>query len=271
MPIGKIMLQGNFAVADFIRAAKLAYIRVAISHLFPAGARVNVSRLSVVTGLTRKEVAALVSRSGDQQNKSFASLKKQRALRVLNGWTIDPRFRGSLGEPAKLSPRGERRSFALLVKLYGGDVTPNSVLRELERMRAVRQTKSGHLLLRAVPDKRRSSERLTELAQVFADLANTLLSHAPNRSTPESFGFRDSLLATPDQAARFERVFSNRAAVMLEGADQWFEGQKERTGTSRGSGRFRVGIGVYLIKGISPDTRLPCKNESVRKLRTNHR
>lgn len=250
VPIGKILLRGNLGVAHLIRAAKQAYLRAAIVHLFPAGVRLNASRLSVVTGLTRKEVSTLISRT-PKERASSTTLKQQRALRVLRGWAVDPRFRTSLGAPASLSIRGERRSFSLLVKLYGGDVTPNSVLRELERMEAVRFTPSGALALRTLRPKMRPTHGLAELSQIFADLANTT-SEDRQLKAPIFFGFKGSTLGSADQAGRFERIFSSRAAAMLEGADHWFQGQRASGGAAAASDRLRVGIGVYLVKSDVP-------------------
>jgi hypothetical protein len=242
------MLKGNLGVWDLIRAAKQAYLRAAIAQLFPAGSRVNASRLSVATGLTRKEVAALVSRSAADLARNSGTTKYQRAFRVLRGWMADPRFRSNAGGPAALPLRGERRSFSLLVKLYGGDVTPNAVLRELERMNAVRFARSGTISLRRARHVEKPTQRLAELARVFGDLANTTCGEKRVNATP-FFGFRDCIVRSSDQVARFQRIFSTRAAAVLEGADQWFASQRARATPSdvSGSGQ-RVGIGVYLIK-----------------------
>ena len=59
-PIATFMLQGEISAALLVQAAKLAYIRAAVTDLQLKGAKANVSRLSVVTGMTRKEVASLL-------------------------------------------------------------------------------------------------------------------------------------------------------------------------------------------------------------------
>jgi len=54
------MIRGGLGVGQLTEAAKLAYVLAAIDEVIPAGRRPNVSQLSVVTGLTRKEIAAML-------------------------------------------------------------------------------------------------------------------------------------------------------------------------------------------------------------------
>jgi len=149
LPIARRMLGAGSGVGTLIEAAKIAYVQAATEKLFPLGGRINISRLSVATGLTRKQISAHL-RAGEAQR--CPSLRnEQRTARVIRGWQNDRRFRNGSGNPADLPMRGRRRSFELLVKIYGGDVTPVSVRRELERIKAVRVNRSGELRLRLRP------------------------------------------------------------------------------------------------------------------------
>ena len=145
-PTVRRMLRHGVGVDALIRAATQAYIRTAIAELFPEEARVNVSRLSVVTGMPRPRVSALVVKQS-KNGKAPKPLKVQGTLRVLRGWHTDPRFHNEKGRPAELSLRGDRPTFAMLVKRHGGDVTPIAVLRELERLNAI-ATHHGRVRLR---------------------------------------------------------------------------------------------------------------------------
>src|SRR5882724_1414050 len=82
-PTVQRMLRSGVGVDALIRAATQAYIQTAIAELFPE-ARVNVSRLSVVTGMPRPRISALVKQS--KGGKAPKPLKVQGALRVLRGW-----------------------------------------------------------------------------------------------------------------------------------------------------------------------------------------
>jgi hypothetical protein len=254
------MLKGGLGIGDLILAAKKAYVRAAIAYVAPVGVRVNASRLSVITGMTRKEVTAIVKEIKGVPSARLREVKEQRALRVLRGWKLDPRFCNNKGEPAWLPLRGERRSFSALVRAYGGDVTPNSVLKELERINAVTFSRSRGLHLRSARLRGKSTEHLMDLARLFSDFANTVSPQHASSDRPLFFGFKDSVVDSLDQAARFQRTFSNRAAVMLQGVDQWIASQRQSgTKSVLREDKRRVGIGVYLVQADSSSGRTPAK------------
>jgi hypothetical protein len=257
LPIGRLMIKGGLGVGDLIRAGKKAYVRAAIAYVAPPGVRINASRLSVITGLTRKEVTAIVNELRGARAARFGEVKEQRALRVLRGWRLDPRFCDNKGAPARLPLRGDRRSFSALVREYGGDVTPNSVLKELERMKVVTFSRSRVLCLRSTRVSAKSTEHMADLARLFPDFANTVGPQCAGNGRPLFFGFRESVVESSDQAARFQRTFSNRAAVMLQGVEQWVgsQNQTRRIKSAVGEEECRVGIGVYLVQGASGCTR----------------
>lgn len=250
LPISSRMLAGGLGIQDLIRAAKLAYVRAAVAYLTSAASRVSASHLSVITGLTRKEITILLKEGAASATVLRNQAKQQRARRVLRGWRVDPRFCDNGGSPANLPLRGERKSFSALVKLYGGDVTPNSVLKELERLKAVSLTKSGSLRLRSAEVASQSTDHMTELARLFPDFANTVSPENPPDGRPLFFGFKDSVVDSSDQAAKFQQTFSNRALAMLQGVQQWLVSQEQNRPlkSNARTKRVHVGIGVYLMQ-----------------------
>ena len=274
LPIARLMLKGGLGIGDLIRACKEAYLRAAIAYVTSAGSRINASHLSVVTGLTRKEVTAILNELEGSATVRRGEAKEQRVRRVLRGWKLDPRFCDNKGQPARLPLRGERRSFSALVKIYGGDVTPNSVLKELQRMGAVTSSGSRGLRIRSTRAAAKSTEHMTDLARLFPDFASTVSPQSSIDGLPRFFGFRDSVVDSSDQAAKFQRTFSNRASAMLQGVQQWLASQDQsRKATSvAGNKRWRVGIGVYLVQGNddSRQSRARTRRETVGQL-TNSR
>jgi hypothetical protein len=248
LPISRLMLESGVGVNQLLRAAKHAYVKAAIAEVLPPGSRVNISRLSVATGLTRKDVTSVVKYFSGTRPQSASRTKEQRALRVLRGWITDPRFHDQRGRPAELPPRGESSSFQRLVRLYAGDVTPAAVLRELERMRAVSTTRANTLRLRV---RRRTStghwvQRAADLARLFGDFAGTVSGPRTSDETPVFFGFRECDGLSPDEIARFQRDFAKRGAALLEGFEHWLASRDRAIDSSGGR---RVGVGVYLVKG----------------------
>src|SRR4051812_1052192 len=84
---GVLMLAGVSAT-EFEAAAKMGFIQAAGRVAKLRNSRVNRSAVATMTGLSRVEVKRLME-SGPHAASGRA---RQRALRVLDGWQIDPRF-----------------------------------------------------------------------------------------------------------------------------------------------------------------------------------
>jgi hypothetical protein len=145
-PLAKWLLEAGIGVGDLLTLVKIAYVRAARDQGRASGAepgRPNVSRIAVVTGLTRTEVTSILAsaeadRPGDRG--------RQRAERVLSGWWNDSAFQDETGAPAVLPLRGRGRSFAALVDRYSGErLLAASILDALLRVKAVRRLPDGRL------------------------------------------------------------------------------------------------------------------------------
>ena len=120
-PLVKWLLQAGLGVGDLMSLVKVAYVRAAREQGLEShgeNQRANASRIAVVTGLTRAEVANILS--GDQLENPYRR-GRQRAERVLSGWWNDPAFQDSAGRPRILQLRGAKGSFAGLVDQYSGE------------------------------------------------------------------------------------------------------------------------------------------------------
>lgn len=255
LPIARMLLRSGFGAGELIRAAKQASVKAALIEVIPLGSRINVSRLSVATGLTRKEISSLLGRSLNAKSLSQKTTLEQRAWRVLRGWHTDPEYRERSGRLAALPFAGKQKTFSTLVRRYGGDVTPRSVLRELERIKVVTKTRSGMLRLhsRALHSRSLLIQQLADLARIFRDFATTVAGNDREGKSQGFFGFKDAVVPSLDQAALFQHTFAERGAILLESFEQWQKGQArslKRTLPSPNA-KVRVGLGVYLIQDSS--------------------
>lgn len=249
LPIARLLVSAGTGIDQLVRAAKRAYLRGAVEAVLPRGQRINISRLSVVTGMTRKEISSLLRDSRGDWIPTARPHGEQRALRVLRGWLTDPRFQNRSGRAATLPYRGRAKSFAHLVRLYGGDVTPKSVQRELERLDLIEFTRAGMLRLR--PARTRSgigAYQLSDLARLFEDFAFAIMQPKANTESPSFFGFKDSTVPSTSDAAFFMSRFSRRAAALLEDFEEWSAGRDSPNSPSRDQAAVRVGLGVYLLR-----------------------
>lgn len=251
-----MLVASGVGIDVLIHAAKRAYLTEAMDAVTRLDGRANISRLSVATGMTRKEVSALLKHAENVLSTSGAR-GQHRALRVLKGWMTDSRFRNRKGRPCELSYRGNLPSFSQLVRLYAGDVTPKSVLRELQRMEVIAITGAGRLRLRSTRSRNNMemNYRLADLASLFEEFAFSAI-HADDKPPTSSsmFGYKRVTASSARDAAHLMRRFSSRATALLEDFQRWALAQKTTESLSRPSSEARkLGLGIYLV---STDSRL---------------
>ena len=134
-PLARFLLKGGVGYREFAEIAKHAFVDVATKDYGLRGRPTNISRVAVMTGLTRKEVRRI--RESKEKVGSDLASKETPISQLLHRWHTDTEFLGDNGEPMALDANGESGSFASLVKKYGGDVPPGAMRTELERIDAI--------------------------------------------------------------------------------------------------------------------------------------
>jgi hypothetical protein len=250
VPLVRLFLRAGLGAGEFALASKLAFIRVAAENATIAQ-RLNASAIAASTGLTRKEVRALLSLLGSSGPLPRRDITRQRTVRVLQGWITDPAYHDRDGVPKPLPMRGGDVSFEGLVRRFAGDVTPVSVFRELQRAGSVSRAQSGLIKLRRQSTRQRGygSEVLGEIAMHVADLAATLVGNIERRDHPTFAGFQE-IESVPEAVAQvFNAVFAERAGLLLEGVMRWASTQQMQLKKNKNSAEAmrRVGMGIYFI------------------------
>jgi hypothetical protein len=246
-PLVRILLRNGMAAKTFHELVKSTYVAVARDEFGINGKKATISRIAILTGLTRKDVQSLIDtplrrkdRYGDEYN---------RAARVLTGWLRDPDFGDGRGHPRPLRMLGKRLSFRELVKRYSGDIPVRAMLDELLRVGAVKQLKDGRLglVVRGYIPQKGLDQKMAILGQDTADLITTIDHNVyVNPSSPriQRKVMYDNVPA--ESAEAFRSVAQARAQEMLEALDRWLSHRdRDANPTAKGKGRVRVGLGVY--------------------------
>ncbi|MFN8391873.1 MAG: DUF6502 family protein [Bdellovibrionota bacterium] len=146
-PLIRFALRHSISVQQIIETVKQAVVQLGAEEMERAGQKVNVSRLSAMTGLHRRDVIRLRTES---QSKP---LPMPLAARVVNQWENDKRFLGKNGRPRVLQITPERNEFLKLLDSVSTDLHPGTVLFELERIGTVVRRSESVKLVRshAVP------------------------------------------------------------------------------------------------------------------------
>jgi hypothetical protein len=248
-PLVRVLLRNGIAFGTFSDLAKRVYVDVAAEEFGIEGRKQSISRISVITGLTRKEVLRV--RRLPDPGASESAERYNRAARVIGGWVRDRRFWNDLGAPAVLQfDRGER-TFTDLVKAYSGDATPRAVLDELLRVGAVERTENGDIRLigRAYIPRTDETEKLGILGTDVADLIRTI-DHNIQRPLEPFFQRKVSYDNLPAEALPEFRAFASaRAQTLLEELDQWLSRQdRDANPAAEGTGRMRAGLSIYYFE-----------------------
>ena len=247
-------MKSGMGAGELQIAAKVACIGEAAKSA-RLGNRLNHSRIAAATGLTRKDVRMLSGLLKSGTIVAKRAVAKQRTTRVLHGWCTDPEYLDRRGDPVRLTMKGPRLSFHSLVRRYGGDVTPVSVLKELLRSGAVSRTDGGRLAVRKHTPRVRGFgvEVVAEFAARLRDLGSTLVDNIEYAKHPIFVGFSDIKNLSADEAALFQETFSERAASLVDGVERWRTSQaRMRTKSKKSQAKegTRVGLGVYLVEQL---------------------
>ncbi|HEX6017752.1 MAG TPA: DUF6502 family protein [Burkholderiaceae bacterium] len=249
-PIVRMLLRNSMPFAAFEALAKRVYVEVAFEEFAIPGKRPTISRASVLSGLTRKEVQRLVAPAppDDGDGPDFHN----RATRVLTAWARDPRYRGADAKPRQLEAEG-KASFADLVRRHSGDMPAAAVMDELLRVGAIRRTARGQLALvqRAYVPAQGQLEKLAMLGTDVTDLIETIDHNVEHGAEDARFQrkvlYRDMPVAV---LPAFRKVSAARAQALLEQLDAWLA--RRAAAPDAGSApRARVGLGIFAIEQVS--------------------
>lgn len=141
-PVLTFCLRHGLRYHQLVEIQKQVFLNLAADEIESRGERVTVSRLSVTTGINRREVTRIYKRGETVDDRQSL------ASRILGQWEQDPHFLTKSGKPRILSFGDEDSDFTKLVAAVSRDVGPASVLAELERIGAVERTRGGVKLTR---------------------------------------------------------------------------------------------------------------------------
>lgn len=250
-PLVRLLLRNGLPHGAFADLAKRVYIEVAREEFGIPGRKQTNSRVSVITGLSRKEVLR-VTRLPRPDDSATAD-RYNRAARVISGWVRDPQYRGDGGMPVRLSMEGEGPTFAELVKRYSGDVPARAVLDELLRVGAVERDAEGKVGLRtgAYVPATGEIEKIGILGTDVAELIDTI-DHNLQASPGEAFFQRKTLYDNlPEESVeRLRAEIAGHAGTFLERTDgRLAEHDRDVNPSVSGTGRWRAGLGIFWFQG----------------------
>jgi len=249
-PLVRILLRNGVAYGALADAIRKCYVDVAFEDFAPEGKKQTVSRVSALTGLTRKEVKRLHELDGEDYEASQE--RYNRAVRVISGWMNDRRFLDVKGKPAVLPLEKGNKSFAVLVRDYSGDIPVRAMLAMLEEAGSVSNTKDKVRLVRhayvpAGDDQEKIRILGTDVSELIATIDHNLT------AAPEQLLFQRKVAyeaINPDSLVKLKKLSFARAQSLLERLDREYAKHEQTEDAGEG---VSISLGIYYNEQKSPE------------------
>lgn len=256
-PIASLLLKCGMTWREFADVSKGVFVAVASQDFGLKGRLTNVSRVSILTGVSRKEVARVRSLEGGPAEPP--PNKTTDATRLLSGWHQDPEFLGPDGTPLPLPVDGDGPSFASLWRRYGGDVPVTSMRKELLNVGAITVLPDGRLRAerRYFMPRQFDPEWILNAGSMLRDLGEGIahnldagpdaagrVRHAGRR---RFIGRATSSAVDPAALPEFEAFVEKNGQEFLERIDQWLTEHEARPAADAARPPLRLGLGLFLI------------------------
>lgn len=250
-PIVSFLMKCGMTAREFNDIAKSAFVEVAGEEYGIKGRLTNISRVSLLTGISRKEVKR--QRELLEGPAPAPERKATDATRLLSGWYQDSDYLDQGGQPLALSVNGDGATFAELCTRYAGDIPATTMMKELKRVGAVEQDAEGKLNVRRryyMPTQF-DPQWIMNAGSTFADLGDNinynLISDADNPSRFLGRATEDSIDAS--SIPEFKQFIEQHGQPFLELVDDWLAAHRREKHVPGGDGQVRLGAGLFLIQG----------------------
>ncbi len=244
-PLVRILLRNGIAFGTFSDLAKKVYTDVAFEHFTIEGKKQSVSRVSILTGLTRKEVKRL--HELPEPDSVTEEKRYNRAIRVISGWLNDTDYRSAEGVPLALPLRGDSPSFTSLVRSYSGDVPVQAMLTELMTAKSVEQRDDIIYLVRhAYVPSDDPEEKMHILGTDVEELIDTIDHNLTHQGDELRFQRKVSNghIANTDLET-FKQLSTKEAQMLLERLDSWLTEHEQDPDAESKQSSAKVSMGIY--------------------------
>jgi hypothetical protein len=165
-PIAQLALSSGIQLPEIEQALKLALLDAVSHEIYKSGGTPNVSRLSIASGINRREVSKLWKNHHPNVNRLPI------LVRVIGLWQNSSKFINKNGTPRTLTYEGMKSEFFTLVASVSKDINPYTVLSELERAELVVKSKRG---LKLTADAYQPTKDLEASLNILTNDQNDLL------------------------------------------------------------------------------------------------
>lgn len=134
-PVIGFFVRKSLKLQDLVEISKSLFVEIAEDEIRKSQAESSISRVSVLTGVHRKDVTRL------QTDGTKVKQGLDIVTRVLGQWQHDQRFITKAGRTRSLTCQGEQSEFWQLVRSVSREINPYTLLFEMERAGSIVKTR----------------------------------------------------------------------------------------------------------------------------------
>jgi hypothetical protein len=256
--LAQLLLRNGYGYKRVSKLSRIAFVQAASTLDSAPGKKMSIAQIAAVTGLTRLEVSRL--RRNENQTSRDHSEPPNRAISVVTGWISDSSFLDENNSPRSLRFAGTR-SFAELVRRYSGDIPARAMLREMKRMRIVRQDARDvvSLVKRKISASKSSIAAMRAISPWVAFISNAERGDRGDQLTASASQTRVHFDSLPEVFAAVRDIELRRAAFV--------DGLANMGTRSTNNGNYELDISVAVA--AAKPTR--AKSKGIEKARRNEK
>lgn len=259
-PVAQWLLRSGVSFPAFSELLKNVFLKAAVQELQHGETKPTQSALSLLSGVHRKDVRAIL----EAPDSTRAVPRPSTASQVFTRWITDRRFRAADGKPRRLPRAGERRSFESLCRELSNDVHPRTVLDELLRLGHV-GIDGEHVLV--LVDAFVPAPHLGEITALFASNASDHMAAAVANITQDGPKFLEQSIYADGLTAESITLLHETArqawALAFEAVVTRARDRVNRDADSDGNLRMR--FGTYFFSETASASAVPADASAAKR------
>lgn len=247
-PLVDLMFDTGITVREFTRLVRDRAVRSAAARVARESGRNSNSRVAIITGLARAEVARILEANAPSSSSRDG---QHPARRVLAAWHDNQRFLAANGDPAVLSIFGRRKSFEQLVSAHSGGIPVRAMLDQLAQIGAVEILSGQRVKVKSrVPIfKGMTCSAVANIGERAGDLLGTLRHNLRAASTPLFEGTAFASDVDTGAVPLIRRQMAEQGSAFLDGATSLFSRScRKRKRRRKEASQCRVGVTVFYFE-----------------------
>jgi hypothetical protein len=247
-PLVRILFRAGIRFDEFIELLRGIYVEIAIRDAMEHGKTITTSRISILSGVGRRDVERLIASNDWLQVPKPTDAAALAS--VLHRWHTDSTFLGPYGVPLELPISGQSgRNFTDLVVGAPLKIDPASAFEQLLAARMIVRSGDTHVKVLSrtfVSPEPMSPEMLEHFGTTMRNLASTL----DHNMTPAQKSKRLERSVFPDDGLpnelldEYDAYVRERAQQLISDVDDWLAAAARRPVGNR-INRTNLGVSVY--------------------------